>query len=304
MDNVRLAHGARRVAVFMVALLAIEFLDEFVFGAREAAWPIIRTDLQLSYEQIGLLLSLPGLIASLIEPVLGILGDIWKRRVIVVGGGIVFTLALLLTSASYHVFVLLVAFILFYPASGAFVSLSQATLMDLDPKRHVQNMTRWTFAGSLGVVTGSLALGLLAALGLGWRPLFAFGALLAVILVIAVRGYSFNGLHPVQDEEDSAPDFRTGVLNAFNALRRRDVLRWLLLLTFSDLMLDGLHGYLALYFVDVVAVSEVQASQAIAVWTGIGLLGDLLIIPGGTMHTLRTGTKPLFALTILAPPER
>ncbi len=32
--------------------------------------------------------------------------------------------------------------------------------------------------------------------------------------------------------------------------------------------------------------------------------GDLLIIPSGTMHTLRTGTQPLFALTILAPPER
>lgn len=31
-----------------LSLLAIEFLDEFVFGAREAAWPLIRTDLGLS----------------------------------------------------------------------------------------------------------------------------------------------------------------------------------------------------------------------------------------------------------------
>jgi quercetin dioxygenase-like cupin family protein len=31
--------------------------------------------------------------------------------------------------------------------------------------------------------------------------------------------------------------------------------------------------------------------------------GDLVVIPAGTLHTLRTGAQPLFALTILAPPE-
>jgi len=49
----------RHVGVFALTLLIIEFLDEFVFGAREAAWPLIRTDLNLDYVQIGLLLSVP-----------------------------------------------------------------------------------------------------------------------------------------------------------------------------------------------------------------------------------------------------
>ena len=31
--------------------------------------------------------------------------------------------------------------------------------------------------------------------------------------------------------------------------------------------------------------------------------GDLVMIPAGTPHALRTGSEPLFALTILAPPE-
>ncbi|MCD6285541.1 MAG: hypothetical protein J7M39_06475, partial [Anaerolineae bacterium] len=57
-----------------------------------------------------------------------------------------------------------------------------------------------------------------------------------------------------------------------------DVLRWLLLLQFSNLMLDVLLGYLALYFVDVAQVTLTQTSTAVAVWTGVGLLGDLLII--------------------------
>ncbi len=31
--------------------------------------------------------------------------------------------------------------------------------------------------------------------------------------------------------------------------------------------------------------------------------GDLLMIPAGAPHTLRTGTEPFFGLTIFAPPE-
>src|SRR5438034_251350 len=128
-----LSRRLRGAAIFVFVLLAIEFLDEFVFGAREAAWPVIRDDLHLSYEQIGLLLSIPELVAACIEPWLGILGDVWKRRVIVIGGGVFFMIALLLTSVSHQVGLLLVSFVLFYPASGAFVALSQSTLMDLDP---------------------------------------------------------------------------------------------------------------------------------------------------------------------------
>ncbi len=44
-------------------------------------------------------------------------------------------------------------------------------------------------------------------------------------------------------------------------------------------MLDVLNGFLALYFVDIVGVSEAKAALAVAVWTGVGLSGDFLIIP-------------------------
>src|SRR5947209_7944321 len=70
----------RNISVFAFTLLAIEFLDEFVFGVREAAWPLIRDDLRLDYGQVGVLLGLPNFIANFIEPFLGILGDVWRRR--------------------------------------------------------------------------------------------------------------------------------------------------------------------------------------------------------------------------------
>jgi len=162
----------RDIGIFAFTLLAIEFLDEFAFGAREAAWPLIRDDLGLTYVQIGLLLSVPNLVSSIVEPFLGILGDVWKRRVLILGGGVFFALALALTAISQSFWLLLLSFILFYPASGSFVSLSQATLMDTASDRHEHNMARWTLAGSLGVVTGPLALGAASMLNWGWRGLF------------------------------------------------------------------------------------------------------------------------------------
>jgi FSR family fosmidomycin resistance protein-like MFS transporter len=172
MQRARRSRTPHHTAILTLTLLLIEFLDEFVYGAREAAWPLIRTDLGLSYAQVGVLLGLPNVIGNLVEPCLGILGDVWRRRILILGGGAVFMLALLLTALSQEFPVLLIAFVLLSPASGAFVSLSQATLTDTDPARHEHNMARWTFAGSLGVVAGPLALGATATLDLGWRGLF------------------------------------------------------------------------------------------------------------------------------------
>ena len=267
----------RGLSAFILTLLAIEFLDEFVFGAREAAWPLIRTDLGLSYAQVGMLLGLPNVVGNLVEPALGILGDVWRRRVLILGGGVAFALALLLTALSQSFPALLLSFILFYPASGAFVSLSQATLMDVDPARHEQNMARWTFAGSAGVVAGPIALGAATALGLGWRGLFLLFA--GSTLIPLAAAYRFKMAGGRRESGETGPGFIAGVVNALRALRRGEVLRWLTLLVCGDLMLDVLLGFLALYFVDVVGATPTLAGLAVAVWTGVGLLGDLLLIP-------------------------
>jgi FSR family fosmidomycin resistance protein-like MFS transporter len=264
--------------VINLLFLFIEFLDELVFGVTDAAWPLIRTDLNLNYIQIGLALSVPGIIGNLIEPFLGVLGDIWKRRVLILGGGIFFGLACFLTAVSHNFVFLLISFILFNPASGAFVTLSQATLMDRDPTRHEQNMARWTLAGSVGVVLGPLLLGGAAFIGFGWRGLFFVLAGLAAALVAG----AWRLLPRPSAKHPPIPKFADiwgGLQAAFSSLKRGAVLRWLILLEFSDLMLDVLYGYLALYFVDVVGFSASRAALAVAIWTGFGLLGDFLVIP-------------------------
>ncbi len=267
------------LSMVILIFLIIEFVDELVFGVNETAWPLIRDDLGLTYTQIGLALSLPGLVGLLVEPVLGILGDTWRRRVLILGGGVVFSAALFMISGSASFATLLIASALFYPASGAFVSLSQASLMDAQPERREQNMARWTFAGSLGVTAGPLALSAAAAFGLGWRGLFAvLGGISLAALLLAWRIVPERASMP-EGEQRAPLAFFDGLKNAWQALRRPSVLRWLMLLEFSDLMLDVLYSYLALYLVDVAGLRPEAAALGVAVWTGFGLLGDFLLIP-------------------------
>lgn len=257
--------------------LLIEFLDELVFGVGEIALPFIRDELQLTYTQIGLLLSLPGMIAAFIEPLIGILGDLWRRRLLILIGGILFTLSLFMTSASTSFLFLLLSFILFFPSSGAFVSLSQANLMDSDTARHEQNMARWTFAGSLGVLAGPLLLGFFVYFGLGWRGTYAALASFSALCLFAALRY----LPPEEDSAPPFPSFRVvfdGFRAAFVALKRREVWRWLLLLEFADLMMDVLFSYLALYFVDVARASALQAGLAVTLWLAMGLVTDFFFI--------------------------
>lgn len=240
---------------------------------------MIRADLHLSYAQIGILLSLPGLFASLVEPVLGIYSDLGHRRVLILGGGLVFGLALALSGLSQGFGLLLIATMLMYPASGAFVSLSQTALMDMDPERHEQNMARWTLAGSVGVLAGPLVLSGAVALGLDWRGVMIGLAVPFLIMVAGIRRVSFAGSPAENEPPDQPLTLRGGLRSAGQALRQREVQRWLFLLQMSDLMLDILYSFLALYFVDEVGVSAEQAGLAVALWTAFNLVGDVVIIP-------------------------
>lgn len=146
-----------------MTFLAIELLDEFVAAVVGAVWPLIRTDLELSYVQIGVLPSAPAVFAYLIEPAIGILGDVWNRLALILGGGVAFGAALVFVSATPGFLFLLPAFTLLHPASDAFVSLSQASFVDYDPTRLEHNMAldscRYYLRGAWGTCAGTIGRG-------------------------------------------------------------------------------------------------------------------------------------------------
>jgi FSR family fosmidomycin resistance protein-like MFS transporter len=243
-----------------------------VFGVREAAWPLIRRELSLSYVQVGLLLSIPGILSTLVEPGLALVSDTGWRRRVVLSGGVAFLLALFASALAPDFGFLLAATCLLYPASGAFVSLAQATWMDLEPTSTERNMARWVLAGSFGAVVGPFLIGAAVRLGSGWRAATMAAALLAVPVLLSARHLRFPPPHP------DTTDLRAAVRRAITALRRRPVLRWLTLLQLTDLLGDVFFGFTALYLVDVGGASPGIAAAGVGTLSVATLVGDALVI--------------------------
>jgi len=265
----------------LAAALAVELIDELVDGTKDAALPLIRHDLALTYGQIGLLASAPLLLGSLLELPVGVLaGQGRRRRLAVLAGGVVFILSLAAVAVAQSFAGLLAAFVIFFPASGAFVSLTQSGLMDADPDRREQHMARWNLAGSAGAVTGPVLLAGVLAAGGSWRTAYL---VLAGGAAAAWLGLARGGPRPVpppapREPDPDQPGGGSALRRVGRALRWPGVARWLVLLQVCDLLLDILTGFLALYLVDVVHATPEQAALGVAIRLGTGLAGDVLLI--------------------------
>lgn len=278
----RLRRLARRLTVFVLVMLVIEYLDEFSYSALEAARPLIRDAFTLNYVQLSLITTVPILVAIVVEPIAGLYADTGKRRALIVGGGLLFGLGLIVQGLASSFALFILGATLQAPASGVFVNLAQASLMDDAPTRRENRMALWTFSGSLAVVTGPLALSALLAVGQDWRLFFIGAGVLSLLASLWVARLPANPALRSATEADAATETRSlreRLSAAGGLLRRSDIWRWMILLECSDLMLDVLFSLLALYMVDVVSVSQGEATLAVVVWTGVGLLGDLLLIP-------------------------
>lgn len=214
---------------------------------------------------------MPAYVALVVEPVVGLLADRGHRRSLILGGGVLFVATTLALGLVPGFVVLLIVAVVASPASGAFVGLSQAALMEGSPGQLEQAMARWTLIGSVGVVAAPLLVAASVAAGAGWRAVFAGLGATGIALLLTGRRLPANAA--AAGEQLSAT-----VRATLQLLRRREVVRWLVLLQAADLMLDVLHGFLALYLVDVTHASPTAAALAVAVWTGAGLVGDAALV--------------------------
>jgi len=140
----------------------------------------------------------------------------------------------------------------------------------------------------MGNLAGPLVVGAGFALGFGWRRAFASLAGLALLLTLTLIPRPFPASQPAHQastateptEASSQPRLRISTLffNLWAALHNRALLRWIILLEFSDLLLDVFTGYSALYFTDIVGLSPAQTSLTLSVLMVSSLVADLLLI--------------------------
>lgn len=263
-------------ASLLIALYGVELLDELIYGLGGAALPLIKNDLALSYTQVGLLFTVPGVIALAVDPLIGLWGDTRHRRLLVLSGILATALGLLLVSLGQTFALLLCAFTILYLASGAYVNLSQATLVDRDLARAEQTMVRWTLLGSIGVALAPVLLTIALALGGSWRQLYLACGLFAGLYTGLLARQEFDLHTGAADESVSLRQLGRNLLTAFG---KRELWRWMLLTECADLMLDKLLEVTGLYFHDVAGVSFAAASLAVAISASAGLVGNLLLVP-------------------------
>jgi MFS transporter, FSR family, fosmidomycin resistance protein len=213
-----------------------------------------------------------------------------RRRLAVLGGGLLFIATLLGVASARSFAVLLAAFVAFYPASGAFVSLTQADLMDVWPERQAKVMARWELAGMAGAVGGPLLLTAVLAAGGGWRASYVALAALAAVAWLgtalrrpaaAAPGAIEPSDKPSDETSNEAGDergWRDRAREVLGALRDWGTLRWLLLIEVADLLVDVFTGFLGLYLVDVVHLSPSVAAAGIAIRLGAALAADAVLV--------------------------
>ncbi len=289
----------------LFALFGVEFLDEFIYGLQGAILPKLRDDLALSYTQVGLLFTIPGLISIAGEPIIGLIGDTRHRRALVIGGIAATALGLFLTGIGQTFAMILVAFTILYIASGAYVNLTQATLIDRNPPRAERTMALWTLIGSVAVAVAPLIVTALFFLGQDWRVMYLALAVAAVVYIVILARQRFDA-HAGAERHTISP--RELARDLIGGLKNRELLRWVIVTELADLMLDKLLEVTGLYFHDVVGVDITEASGAVAIFTIAGLAGNALLVPAlekfrGT-RLLRTSailTLALYTAFLLIP---
>jgi FSR family fosmidomycin resistance protein-like MFS transporter len=201
--------------------------------------------------------------------------------------------------------VLLAALVVFFPASGAFVSLTQSALMDADPARRAPLMARWALAGSAGSVAGPLLVAAVLVAGGSWRLAFILVALAGAVSWLAIAATS-AGQPADAGPADASPDDDSadwpGPTAAIRISARAGAFRWLLLLEAADLLLDVFTAFLALYLVSSVHASPSMAALGVAIRLGAGLAGYAVLMPMlDRIDNLRLLRASVLATGLLGP---
>jgi predicted MFS family arabinose efflux permease len=237
----------RRLPFLMVALLFVDFIDEFASGMPTVGVPGIQADFELRYSTAAFLVFTgPLFVAWLLEPPLFLFADRRPKKLFVCGGLLAMGVLDVVVGISGPFYVVAGALLLSGVASGAGVSLSQATLMDLHPENREQLMTRWVFMGALGDLAAPALFWLLAVFALGWRQAFVISGVVILAYAMLLARQDFP--RPSSQPEDASEMGTREALRA--AFRDRRLLLWLFGSWLCSLMDEILVAFGALHMRD------------------------------------------------------
>jgi MFS family permease len=258
----------------MLALLFVDFIDEFASGIPTVGFPGIQSEFELTYTTVAFLVFTgPIFVGWILEPPIFLLADRYPKKWFVCGGLFAMGAIDLIIGLSGTFAVVAGALLLLYTASGAGVSLSQATLMDTYPEERERLMTRWVFMGATGDLAAPALFWLLAVFALGWREAFVIAGVLIVVYALLLSRQRFEA--PPAREGDRSELGTWAALRL--AFRDRKLLMWLFGSWLCSLMDELLVAFAALHMRDNLG-ADAETRSVILMALMLGSMAGLVVL--------------------------
>ncbi len=286
--------------VFFASLIPLFVLAHFghhVIGASlRPLMPMIRTDLGLNYTQSGFVLSAFSVTSGISQLPAGWLADRFGVRLAVLFGISGVAVAGLMIGLT-HSYVALIAFLVlaailgggYHPAASAAVSAS------VSPENRGKALGIHLIGGSSTFWIVPL---LAAPIAVAWEWRSSFIVLSIPTIVLGIALYIFIGRRIKVQRAMPQPD-ENGLPTLTNKIQWRKLAPFLIMSIATGTMVQSISGYLSLFAVDYLGVSEATAARLIAVTPLVGLFAAPM---GGYLSDRFGGIPVITVVSCLAAP--
>jgi MFS family permease len=263
---------ARRATT--LALFA-RFTDELLYGAIAVLTPTFRATLGLSYTRVGALSLALQYVSTAVEPINGLLIDVWPRRWLITAGALVIALATVLAGLATTFVLLLLAFALYGAGSGPLAHTADVVLVESNRQNAGRIFARATALDTVGSLLGpALVTGWLA-LGLDWRWLLLGLGASTLPYAFALARTTFAPA-PGRHDRGNSGLLRGIASNVRAVLADREALYWLVYLR-VHFIAESPYAYRAIWLAEEGGMSQAVVAIYIAVSQAWGLVGILAL---------------------------
>ncbi|MCL4830851.1 MAG: MFS transporter [Caldilineaceae bacterium] len=282
------------------------FSDELLSGLPDVLMPTIQRALGLNLAQIALLRQVMEWVSQVIDPVHGLLLDVWDRRWLMGLGAAGAGLSILLIGLAPTFGLLLLAYALYGAAGGPLTHTGDVLVVEAYPTAPDRAYTRSVLFDTIGAALAPLLVALVFWLGLDWRWLLVgIGGCALVYAVLILR----TGFPPSPHTESAGESLLWQTLrgNVREVLASPEARRWLIFLFFFEL-LETPFVLKTVWLAQEVGMSQALVGVYVAAQMGVGVVSLLVLdrwrTRAETGHVLRVVTGAvavLFPLWLLVP---
>jgi MFS family permease len=248
------------------------FTDELLGGIPTVLMPTISARLGVGYAAIGLLHLVLTSVAALVEPVNGLLIDVWSRHRLMAWGALGTGLSLVVIGVAPDFVWLAAGFGIYGLASGPLAHTADVVLVDAHPESASRIVARSTLLDTVGALMGPLfvTVGLWA--GVDWRWIVAGVGLWGPVYAVLILGTRF----PAPAAREDRRLFAEFGANLRAVLANRESMAWLLFL-FAHELTEAPLPLRTVWLADEVGMSQslvgvYVAFELAAMFVGVALL--------------------------------